>query len=129
MLDLALLAASEPTGGTAPASFMNQVIYDGFIVLTPWKVLGLLGASMFGGRWIVQIIFSTLAKRPVIPRVFWLMSLAGSMLTLSYFVFGKNDSVGILQNLPGALIAGYNLFLDVTAVKRMEKSSAPPSGD
>jgi lipid-A-disaccharide synthase-like uncharacterized protein len=33
---------------------------------------------------------------------------------LSYFVFGKNDSVGIISNLFPAFIAGYNLFLDFT---------------
>ena len=46
------------------------------------------------------------------------MSLSGSLLALAYFLFGKNDSVGIVQNLPGALVAGYNLFLDVTAGRR-----------
>ena len=41
-------------------------------------------------------------RRPVVPTVFWLMSISGSLLLLSYFVFGKNDSVGILSNLfPG----------------------------
>lgn len=116
MLD-AIFATTDP-------AWMDQEIYDGFIRLTPWKILGLIGATMFGGRWIVQIIFSAIAKRPVIPRVFWLMSLIGSLLALSYFLFGKNDSVGIVQNLPGALVAGYNLFLDITSVKR-DRSQSP----
>jgi lipid-A-disaccharide synthase-like uncharacterized protein len=40
------------------------------------------------------------------------MSVSGSVLLLSYFVFGKNDSVGILSNLFPLFIAGYNLWLD-----------------
>ena len=124
MLDTLLLATTD----AAHTGWMDQTIYDGFIRLTPWKVLGLLGACMFGGRWIVQIIFSTLAKRPVIPRVFWLMSLAGSLLALSYFLFGKNDSVGIVQNLPGTLVASYNLFLDITAGKR-DRKNTPSSNE
>jgi len=40
------------------------------------------------------------------------MSIAGSLLLLSYFIFGKNDSVGIISNLFPAFVAGYNLYLD-----------------
>ena len=41
------------------------------------------------------------------------MSVTGSILLLAYFIFGKNDSVGILSNLFPALIAFYNLYLDI----------------
>lgn len=41
------------------------------------------------------------------------MSIAGSLLLLSYFTFGKIDSVGILSNLFPLGIAFYNLFLDL----------------
>jgi lipid-A-disaccharide synthase-like uncharacterized protein len=47
------------------------------------------------------------------PRYFWYMSIAGSLLLLSYFTFGKIDSVGILSNLFPLGIAFYNLFLDL----------------
>jgi len=40
--------------------------------------------------------------------------MGGSLLILFYFVFGKNDSVGILANLFPFLVASYNLFLDIT---------------
>ena len=46
------------------------------------------------------------------PRLFWYMSALGSVLLLSYFVFGKNDSVGILSNLFPLFVALYNLYLD-----------------
>jgi len=57
-------------------------------------------------------------RRPVVPTVFWVMSISGSLLLLSYFVFGKNDSVGILSNLFPAGIASYNLYLDLTNKRR-----------
>ena len=41
------------------------------------------------------------------------MSIVGSLMTLSYFVFGKNDAVGILQNLFPTFTAGYSLYLDI----------------
>jgi lipid-A-disaccharide synthase-like uncharacterized protein len=40
------------------------------------------------------------------------MSVSGSVMLLSYFVFGKNDSVGILSNLFPLFVALYNLYLD-----------------
>jgi lipid-A-disaccharide synthase-like uncharacterized protein len=57
-------------------------------------------------------------KRPVVPTAFWLMSISGSLLLLSYFTFGKNDSVGILSNLFPAGVASYNLFLDLRHRRR-----------
>jgi lipid-A-disaccharide synthase-like uncharacterized protein len=81
--------------------------------VTPWKLIGYTGALMFGGRWLVQFLASRRAGRPVIPRLFWYMSLLGSVMTLSYFVFSaKQDSVGVLQNLFPTFTAAYSLWLD-----------------
>ncbi|KFN50931.1 hypothetical protein P873_04830 [Arenimonas composti TR7-09 = DSM 18010] len=82
--------------------------------MSPWKLIGLTGALMFGLRWVVQFLASRRARRPVIPRAFWYMSLAGSAMTLSYFVFShKQDAVGIVQNLFPTFTAAYSLWLDV----------------
>jgi lipid-A-disaccharide synthase-like uncharacterized protein len=83
------------------------------VVFTPWKLVGYAGLLLFGGRWLVQLVAARTAGRPVIPRAFWYMSLVGSVLLLAYFVFGKNDSVGVLSNLFPAFTAGYNLWLDL----------------
>ena len=82
--------------------------------LSPWKLIGLIGALMFGGRWLVQFLASRKQGRPVIPRLFWYMSLAGSAMTLSYFIFSqKQDAVGVVQNLFPAFTAAYSLWLDI----------------
>ena len=82
--------------------------------VTWWKLIGYTGALMFGGRWVIQFIASKRAGKPVIPRVFWYMSVVGSMMTLSYFLFSaKQDSVGVLQNLFPSFVALYNLVLDI----------------
>jgi lipid-A-disaccharide synthase-like uncharacterized protein len=52
------------------------------------------------------------------------MSISGSLLLLSYFIFGKNDSVGILSNLFPAGVAGYNLYLDLTH-KKAQRAEEP----
>ena len=84
------------------------------IHMSPWKLIGLVGALMFGGRWLVQFIASKRQGKPVIPRLFWYMSVLGSIMTLSYFLFSaKQDSVGVLQNLFPAFTAIYSLYLDI----------------
>ncbi len=94
---------------------MNEVLFELLgASVTPWKIVGYVGVFMFAGRWFVQLISSTKEKKPTFPIAFWLMSLAGSLLLLSYFIFGKNDSVGILSNAFPAGIALYNLYLDIT---------------
>ena len=81
---------------------------------SPWKLIGLVGAAMFGGRWLVQFVASKRAGKPVIPRLFWYMSVVGSLMTLSYFLFSqKQDSVGVIQNLFPAFTASYSLWLDI----------------
>ena len=47
--------------------------------VTPWKLIGLTGALMFSMRWLVQLIASRRARKPVIPRMFWYMSIVGSV--------------------------------------------------
>src|SRR3546814_13005967 len=76
--------------------FMNTAItwleWTG-VHMSPWKLIGLTGALMFGGRWVVQFFASRKHRKPVIPRLFWYMSLVGSAMTLSYFVFShKQDA-------------------------------------
>jgi lipid-A-disaccharide synthase-like uncharacterized protein len=83
------------------------------VTLTPWKLVGYLGVALFAGRWFVQLYYSRKLGKPVVPTVFWVMSISGSLLLLSYFTFGKNDSVGILSNLFPAGVAAYNLYLDL----------------
>jgi len=94
------------------------------VTLTPWKLIGYLGLALFTGRWLVQLYASRAEGRPTVPRMFWYMSVSGSLMLLGYFTFGKNDSVGILSNLFPMLIAVYNLYLDF----RGSRSSSGRSG-
>jgi lipid-A-disaccharide synthase-like uncharacterized protein len=79
--------------------------------LTPWKLVGYLGMGLFTSRWFVQMYFTRKHKRVVVPMAFWWLSVSGSILLLTYFIFGKNDSVGILSNLFPAFVSVYNLIM------------------
>ena len=104
---------------------MNEVLVVLLgVTITPWKLIGYLGVALFAGRWFVQLYASKRAKKPTLPRLFWYMSMSGSVMLLAYFTFGKNDSVGILSNLFPTFIAGYNLWLDVTHRRREDGAPA-----
>ncbi|HJS22120.1 MAG TPA: lipid-A-disaccharide synthase N-terminal domain-containing protein [Steroidobacteraceae bacterium] len=93
---------------------MKTVLFEFLGVgVTPWKLIGYLGVALFAGRWFIQLYVSRRHGRPMLPRTFWYVSAAGSALLLAYFIFGKNDSVGILANLFPLFIALYNLRLDI----------------
>ena len=83
------------------------------VTVTPWKLVGYLGVFLFAGRWFVQLAASRAHGKVMMPRLVWYMSAVGSVMLLSYFVFGKNDSVGILSNLFPLFVALYNLYLDL----------------
>lgn len=83
------------------------------VKITFWKLVGYLGVFLFAGRWFVQMIASKRNGKPTIPRLFWYMSVCGSVLLVTYFLFGKRDSVGLLSNLFPMTVAFYNLFLDI----------------
>lgn len=97
-------------------------LLDFRVIVTPWKIVGYLGVFLFGSRWVIQLMSTRKHGKPTFPILFWILSLTGSFLTLSYFIFGKNDSVGILANLFPASVASYNLFLELRWRKR-EKSN------
>lgn len=80
------------------------------IELHPWKVVGLLGATIFGLRFLIQWIASERAKKSVIPFGFWECSALGCILTLSYFAIYQKDSVGVIQNLLPLPIYLRNLY-------------------
>jgi lipid-A-disaccharide synthase-like uncharacterized protein len=95
------------------------------IEVNTWKVIGLSGSLIFGVRFLLQWIASERAGKSIIPIGFWECSLFGSLLALSYFIFYRHDSVGIIMTLLPVPIYLRNFYLkwrEVLAHRR----SAPP---
>jgi lipid-A-disaccharide synthase-like uncharacterized protein len=63
----------------------------------PWLVIGLAGQVAFTGRFVVQWLVSEKKRESVIPRVFWLLSLAGSTLLFLYAFLQGDPPLVILQ--------------------------------
>jgi lipid-A-disaccharide synthase-like uncharacterized protein len=128
-MDLQLLAESARSAYEWSFNLLGDP--DIPVVVTPWKIYGLIGVALFSGRWLVQMYYSRQAGKPVTPRVFWVMSMAGSLILLTYFIFSPKhrDMVGVLSNLFPSVIAAYNLYLDLRyATKtRVAAAAAPPA--
>jgi len=82
-------------------------------------VFGLFGNAAFFSRFFVQWIHSERAGRSVIPKLFWHLSIVGSLILLVYFLLRK-DPIGILAYLPNAFVYMRNLQL----VKREERAAS-----
>jgi lipid-A-disaccharide synthase-like uncharacterized protein len=75
-----------------------------------WFALGLAGQAIFFSRFLVQWIASERAGKSYIPRIFWWLSLAGSMLLLGYAIHRK-DAVFVLGQAFGWVVYARNLVL------------------
>jgi lipid-A-disaccharide synthase-like uncharacterized protein len=97
---------------------MHEVIAElHAIVITPWKLIGYIGTFLFTARWFVQFYATKKQKKVVVPMMFWYLSVSGSVLTLAYFIWGKNDSVGIIQTAFPMLVSFYNVFAHLRSRK------------
>ena len=70
--------------------FFKSAITEQIVEDPVWATIALVGQVIFGGRFILQWIVSEYKKRSHVPTAFWFMSLAGSLILLSYSVHIKN---------------------------------------
>ena len=75
-----------------------------------WLKIGFIGQTFFSMRFLVQWIASEKAGKSIIPFSFWIFSLLGSSLLLSYAIYRK-DPVFILGQAPNLFIYSRNIYL------------------
>lgn len=73
-----------------------------------WLIFGLFGQLCFTMRFLVQWIQSERRKESIIPVSFWIFSLMGSSILLSYAIYRK-DPVFILGQAFGFIVYIRNL--------------------
>ena len=76
-----------------------------------WLIVGFFGQFIFFMRFIVQWIASEKEKRVVVPRVFWYLSIAGTLIILAYSVH-IHDIVFITAQILSLFIYARNIMLD-----------------
>ena len=84
----------------------------------PLKLLvwGSFGQIIFTFRFVYQWIFSERRKVSSLPFGFWLLSLTGSLMILSYSVL-RNDPVLFIGQLFGAIIYSRNIIIGIKEKK------------
>jgi len=75
-----------------------------------WRMIGFLGQTIFGSRFLVQWIWSERHRRSVIPGYFWYASMVGGVALLIYAIHIK-DPVFALGQCFGVFVYGRNLVL------------------
>ncbi|MCH9609839.1 MAG: hypothetical protein S4CHLAM45_02010 [Chlamydiales bacterium] len=82
----------------------------GDIVSLPWHLIGLFGSLLFASRFWLQWWQVERTGRSHLSRQFWVISIAGSLIALSYFV-RIGDYVSICNALCGLIPYLRNLVL------------------
>ena len=72
--------------------------------------LGIVSQVVFTLRFVYQWLYSEKQKKSVLPLGFWLLSLAGSLLILTYAIF-REDPVLFIGHILGTIIYIRNLIL------------------
>ncbi len=87
------------------STIVEQMTEDPF-----WTTLALTGQLIYASRFVLQWIVSEYKKRSHVPTAFWFISLAGSLILLSYSVHIRNP-VFMFGFLLSTLVYVRNLHL------------------
>ena len=88
-----------------------------------WLAFGLVGNLTFASRFVIQWLASELAGESVVPKMFWFLSIAGSLILLTSAIHLRNP-VFVIAFLPNCLIYVRNLVL----IRNKEESESHPRG-
>ena len=80
-----------------------------FLDLNWGLLLGYVGQSLFGMRFVVQWLASERVGRSVMPVAFWFFSIGGGVLLLAYALY-KRDPVFIIGQGLGLFVYLRNLY-------------------
>jgi lipid-A-disaccharide synthase-like uncharacterized protein len=90
---------------------IGTYLQDVFVTsLDRWIVVGVVAQMFFTARFVVQWLASERAGRSVVPVAFWVLSLVGGALLLTYAIYRK-DPVFIAGQAFGVFVYGRNLQL------------------
>ena len=82
-----------------------------FSPIAVWYVVGFLGQLTFGSRVFVQWLASERARRVIVPRAFWYLSLLGGVTLFAYAIHRRDPVFAVGQGL-GLFVYARNLALD-----------------
>jgi len=87
-----------------------------------WHAFGFAAQAVFTARFVVQWIASERRKKSVIPASFWILSIAGTLMILTYSIYLRNP-VFILAFSFNSVVYVRNLML-MSREKRQAREAA-----
>jgi lipid-A-disaccharide synthase-like uncharacterized protein len=92
------------------ARSVGGYLHDVFVTrLDAWVLLGFIAQGFFTARFVVQWIASERAGKSVIPLAFWLLSIGGGAMLLTYALY-RRDPVFIAGQGFGVFVYLRNLY-------------------
>jgi lipid-A-disaccharide synthase-like uncharacterized protein len=92
------------------ARSVGGYLHDVFVTrLDAWVLLGFIAQGFFTARFVVQWIASERAGKSVVPLSFWLLSISGGALLLTYALY-RRDPVFIAGQGFGVFVYLRNLY-------------------
>ena len=85
-------------------------VNDGESIFNVWTAIGFTGEAIFFSRLLMQWLLSERAGRPVIPIIYWYLSLIGNSIVLTYAIM-ITDPVFIVSHVVGECIYIRQLIL------------------
>ena len=85
-------------------------------------VWGVIGQCVFTFRFIYQWLYSEKRSQSILPIGFWIISVAGSVMLLSYAIFRK-DPVLFVGQFFGLIVYGRNILLGLRQGQQHEYKS------
>lgn len=83
-----------------------------------WLIIyGIIGQFTFTLRFVYQWLYSKKAGESLLPSTFWIISLTGSLMIISYAII-RHDPVLILGQSTGVIVYTRNLIIDHKSKKR-----------
>lgn len=73
-------------------------------------IFGIIAQVVFTSRFVYQWLYAEKNKEAILPLGFWIISLMGGLMTLTYFIF-RSDIVLIISNVMGVIIYIRNIML------------------
>ncbi len=105
-----------------PTEYNIQEMMNNPLITAHLYTVGAIGQFIFTFRFIYQLIYSERHHESLLPPMFWVISITGSLIIIGYAIV-RRDPVIILGQIFGTLIYSRNLILYYT--RRVRDREAP----
>ena len=103
-----------------PNEYNIQDMMNNPLITAQLYTVGAIGQFIFTFRFVYQLIYSEKRHESMLPPMFWLISITGALIIISYAIV-RRDPVIILGQMFGTLIYSRNLILYYTRGVRSSK--------